>query len=54
MSPNFEKLNEIKNQAYAKNSSCLSLGEVRNPYPLSMDTVEQALYVKKDARVTLL
>jgi len=40
-------MNEIVNQAYAENFSCLSPVEVRNPYPLGMDTVEQALYVKK-------
>ena len=54
MSSNFERLNEIANQTYAENFSCLSLVEVRNPHPLSVDTVEQALYAKKDAKVTLL
>ena len=34
MSSNFERLHEIKNEAYAENFSCLSHWEVRNPHPL--------------------
>ena len=34
MSSNFERLHEIKNEAYAENFSCLSHCKVRNPHPL--------------------